>query len=175
MDSFLSVVSLCCVIWSAEFPSRISINPLSVARSSSVILSREMLSHHRLLQRILVRPVVGQSSLRFGGLFHILTLDRPHESWLYILDGLCTTHFDLDCEVMSLVCIACFPCENLESHACPSAIQSRFPLLDLHSVHNRSCFSGMLICTSHPCLYWLVHLLEDHAEHLSLVFFPLLL
>ena len=40
MDSFLSVVSLCRVIWSAEFPSRISINPLSVARSSSVILSR---------------------------------------------------------------------------------------------------------------------------------------
>ena len=97
-------------------------------------VTHEMLSHHRLLQRILVRPVAGQSSLRFGGLFHILTLDRPHESWLYILDGLCTTHFDLDCEVMSLVCIACFPCENLESHACPSAIQSRFPLLDLHSV-----------------------------------------
>ena len=40
MDSFLSVVSLCRVIWSAEFPSRLSINPLSVARSSSVILSR---------------------------------------------------------------------------------------------------------------------------------------
>ena len=40
MDSFLSVVSLFRVIWSAEFPSRISINPLSVARSSSVILSR---------------------------------------------------------------------------------------------------------------------------------------
>ena len=116
-------------------------------------VTHEMLTHHRLLQRILVRPVAGQSSIRFGGLFHILTLDRPHESWLYILDGLCTTHFDLDCEVMSLVCIACFPCENLESHACPSAIQSRFPLLDLHSVHNRSCFSGMLSCTSHPCLY----------------------
>ena len=40
MDSFLSVVSLCRVIWSAEFPSRISIYPSSVPRSSSVILSR---------------------------------------------------------------------------------------------------------------------------------------
>ena len=85
-------------------------------------VTHEMLSHHRLLQRILVRPVAGQSSLRFDGLFHILILDRPHESWLYILDGLGTTHFDLDCEVMSLVCIACSPCENLDSHACPSAI-----------------------------------------------------
>ena len=101
-------------------------------------VTHEMLSHHHLLQRILVRLVAGQSSLRFDGLFHILILDRPHKSWLYILDVLGTTHFDLNCEVRSLVCIACSPCENLESLACPSAIQSWFPLLDLHSVHNRS-------------------------------------